>query len=55
MQKSYRYIPVARNDASKNPVILDERIAGWTFWSLATFVAGMIMIAIYWLLAHPVA
>jgi len=54
MKKSFRYIPVAKCDAPRNPIILDERIAGWTFWSMITIVAAMIMVATYWLLAHPV-
>jgi hypothetical protein len=55
MQKSFRYIPVAKGDAPRNPIILDERLAFWAFWSMATIVVGMIAVAIYWLLAHPVA
>jgi len=55
VQKSFRYIPVAKSEAPRNPVILDERIAGWTFWGMVMIVAGMIVVAIYWLLAHPIA
>ena len=53
MQKSFRYIPVAKADAPSNPIILDARSAFWAFWSMATIVAAMIVVAIYWLLAHP--
>jgi hypothetical protein len=55
MQKSFRYTAMAKNDVPKNPIVLDKRIAGGIFWSMATIVAGMIVIAIYWLLAHPIA
>jgi hypothetical protein len=55
MQKSFRYIPVARSESPRNPIILDARIAGWTFWSIVTIVAAMIVVAVYWLLAHPIA
>ena len=54
MKQSFRYIPVAKSDAPKNPIILDERIAGWPFWSMATIVVAMIVVATYWLLSHPV-
>jgi len=55
MQKSYRYIPVAKSEPPSNPIILDERLAFWAFWSMATIVAGLIVVAVYWLLAHPIA
>lgn len=55
MKKSFRYVPVAKSVAPTNPIILDARIAGWTFWSMVAIVATMIAVAIYWLLAHPVA
>ena len=54
MKKSFRYMSAAKCDAPTNPIILNARIAGWTFWSMATIVAAMIVVAIYWLLAHPV-
>ncbi len=54
MKSSYRYIPVAKSEAPTNPIILNERLAGWTFWSMATIVATLIVVAVYWLLAHPV-
>jgi hypothetical protein len=54
MKQSFRYIPVTKSDVRKNPLILNERIAGWTFWSMITIVAAMIVVAVYWLLAHPI-
>jgi hypothetical protein len=54
MQKSFRYVPVAKGNAPSNPIILDERCAFWAFWSMATIVVGMIVVATYWLLAHPI-
>ena len=54
MKKSILYIRAAKSEAPKNPIILDDRIAGWTFWSMATIVATMIVVATYWLLTHPI-
>jgi hypothetical protein len=54
VQKSNRYIPFAKSDGPTNPIILDERIAGWTFWSIVTIVCLLIVVATYWLLAHPI-